>query len=216
MNYYDVLGVAQTATLDEIKKGYKRMAGKHHPDRPGGDARAMVVVNKAYETLSDPRKREYYDLNGEEAPRQAPIETQALQTIYNIILQLSDQVEDNFDFVEALTFNLKANRHNIAASEAKFRAAIRKAERQRKMIRCKKKDQEANNLLIRVFDQKLALLKEKLEGIPAGVAIADKCLEILADYEYAGEKQARRQDPLKGAGNISGLIDQMIRRDLGG
>jgi curved DNA-binding protein len=59
-NYYETLGVAQTASADEIKKAFKRLARKHHPDA-GGEEAKFKEVSEAYETLSDAEKREQYD-----------------------------------------------------------------------------------------------------------------------------------------------------------
>lgn len=60
MNYYDVLGVAKTATADEIKRAYRKLASQHHPDK-GGDTAKFQQVEEAYRTLSDPVKRQEYD-----------------------------------------------------------------------------------------------------------------------------------------------------------
>lgn len=60
MNYYEVLGVAKTATADEIKKAYRKLASMHHPDK-GGDTAKFQQVEEAYRTLSDPQKRAEYD-----------------------------------------------------------------------------------------------------------------------------------------------------------
>lgn len=61
---YDILGVSKTATQDEIKKAYRKLAHKHHPDKKGGDEEAFKKVSNAYETLSDPKKRAQYDQFG--------------------------------------------------------------------------------------------------------------------------------------------------------
>ena len=68
-NYYDILGVSKTATLDEIKKAYRKLAMKHHPDRNPGNAEAEELFNQAaqaYEVLSDEKKRADYDQYGQE------------------------------------------------------------------------------------------------------------------------------------------------------
>jgi len=59
-NYYDVLGVKEEASTDEIKKAFKKLARKHHPDA-GGDETKFKDISEAYEVLSDKEKRAEYD-----------------------------------------------------------------------------------------------------------------------------------------------------------
>jgi len=64
MDYYNILGVNANSTQDEIKKSYRKMSLKHHPDRKGGDSEMFKNINAAYEILSDPQKKKSYDLTG--------------------------------------------------------------------------------------------------------------------------------------------------------
>jgi DnaJ-class molecular chaperone len=67
---YDILGVAKTATDDEIRKAYRKLARKHHPDVNPGNKTAedkFKRVSSAYEVLSDAKKRAAYDEFGEES-----------------------------------------------------------------------------------------------------------------------------------------------------
>lgn len=64
--YYDILGVSQSASQDELKKAYKKAAIKNHPDK-GGDPEKFKELAQAYEVLSNPEKREVYDQYGEDA-----------------------------------------------------------------------------------------------------------------------------------------------------
>lgn len=64
---YEVLGLSRTASDEEIKKAYRKLAAKHHPDRNPGDKAAEATfkdVSAAYETLSDPDKRKRFDQFG--------------------------------------------------------------------------------------------------------------------------------------------------------
>lgn len=64
MNLYDILGVPRTATSDEIKKAYRKLAMQFHPDRNPGDSEAankFKQTQEAYDILSDPNNRARYD-----------------------------------------------------------------------------------------------------------------------------------------------------------
>lgn len=63
--YYDLLGVAKDATVNDIKKAFRKAAMVHHPDK-GGDPEKFKEISKAYETLTDQEKRDIYDKYGEE------------------------------------------------------------------------------------------------------------------------------------------------------
>lgn len=66
-DYYDILGVSKDATADEIKKAYRKLAVKHHPDKEDGDEAKFKEISEAYEVLSDDQKRQQYDQFGHAA-----------------------------------------------------------------------------------------------------------------------------------------------------
>src|SRR6201995_5551437 len=73
-DYYDVLGVSKGADADEIKKAYRKMAIKYHPDKNEGDKAAeekFKEAAEAYEVLSNPEKRQRYNQFGHAANAQS-------------------------------------------------------------------------------------------------------------------------------------------------
>ena len=63
-NYYDILGVPKTATEEEIKTAFRKLAHKYHPDKKGGDEKKFKEASEAYAVLSDKKKRAEYDAYG--------------------------------------------------------------------------------------------------------------------------------------------------------
>jgi molecular chaperone DnaJ len=63
-NYYEILGIQKDASKDDIKKAFRTLAHKYHPDKQGGDASKFKEASEAYSVLSDDKKRAEYDTYG--------------------------------------------------------------------------------------------------------------------------------------------------------
>ncbi len=63
-DYYKILGIEKGASSEEIKKSFRKMAHKHHPDKQGGDEEKFKEINEAYQVLGDEKKRQQYDQYG--------------------------------------------------------------------------------------------------------------------------------------------------------
>jgi molecular chaperone DnaJ len=64
-NYYDILGIDKKASKDDIKKAFRALAHKYHPDKKGGNAEKFKEASEAYSVLSDDQKRAQYDMYGQ-------------------------------------------------------------------------------------------------------------------------------------------------------
>ncbi|MEX2054262.1 MAG: molecular chaperone DnaJ [Candidatus Colwellbacteria bacterium] len=67
-DYYEILGVAKNASEEDIKKAYRELAHKYHPDKSGGDEQKFKEINEAYQVLSNKQKRTQYDSFGASSP----------------------------------------------------------------------------------------------------------------------------------------------------
>ena len=220
MDYYETLGVERTASPEEIKKAYKRMVKKHHPDRAANDEervarnKSMVLINRAYEALSDPKKREHYDRTGGDAPKDS-IEQQALQVIFQILSAMLNQAPETANFITGMRKQLHHNKRSIGEGKANLERQIRKTEKQRKCIKRKKKInaigkvEEGPNLLDQIFEQRIQQMQKQIADIPEAIKIADKALEILKDYEDATSEAG---PPVGGITGIAALLSQMQGR----
>ena len=89
-DYYAILGVSREASQEEIKKAYRRLALKYHPDRNPGDKEAeerFKEINEAYAVLSDPKKRAAYDRGHLEAPEYRP------EDLFDLFFHLSGKID---------------------------------------------------------------------------------------------------------------------------
>jgi DnaJ-class molecular chaperone len=64
-DYYKILGVTKNATDDDIKKAYRKLAHKYHPDKAQGDEKKFKEINEAYQILSNKERRAQYDRFGQ-------------------------------------------------------------------------------------------------------------------------------------------------------
>jgi molecular chaperone DnaJ len=98
-DYYELLGLSHSATPEEIKKAYRQLALKYHPDRNPGDKEAeerFKVISNAFQVLSDPEKRRLYDKFGPEGPSRAGFS--GFGNVQDIFSSFGDIFGDIFGF----------------------------------------------------------------------------------------------------------------------
>lgn len=74
-DYYTILGVERSATAEDIKRAYRKLAHQHHPDKAGGDEERFKKINEAYQILGDDQKRTQYDSFGSTGSSGNPFES---------------------------------------------------------------------------------------------------------------------------------------------
>ena len=173
-NPYTTLGVAQTASRDDVKRAYRKRAKKAHPDRVGGNHEEMAELNRAYALLEDPEKRARYD-SGEDPDRPKQTLEQeaeamllgAMDAVYN-----THKATDNL--AEALRKTLTAAKAGQTQELVKAERAAKKAAR---VLKCLKGGERFR-----------PYLEERAAQAQRNEATVKRCLEVLeVALTYAAE-----------------------------
>lgn len=100
-DFYKILGIDHEATEKDMKKAFRRLSVKYHPDKNPGDSQAQemfIKINKAYETLADPEKRKIYDLYGEEGlSKEHNLQTQNKPKGQNAMVDITVDLEELYN-----------------------------------------------------------------------------------------------------------------------
>lgn len=178
-DFYEVLGVPKDADEAAIKKAFRRKAKDAHPDRQGGDARAMVAINRAYQVLSDPEKRQYYDAHGSDPPISEPEQT-ARSMLYSAVMAALGAEQEVPDLVRATQMVFQHIRHEQNKQIVKAKKVKERIERHRKRLHTKKERNDIEQL----FNEQTVAIEEALQkGARQLQAITD-AEKLLKDYTY--------------------------------
>ena len=186
MSHYDTLGVPKDSDQATIKNAYRRKSRAAHPDRRGGDHGAMVALNRAYETLSDPEKRAQYDKTGEDGPRKPSIEDRARTILMQLFAQCFE-LPDQADMVAIIRSSIQEAQKNGSKMLEKSAHQITNLEKKRKRIKFRGK---GRNILADLIEQRIGELRGKIADIEEAKKISGRALEILEEYEWQSDQVA--------------------------
>ena len=183
MTYYEDLGVQKNATEAEVKKAYRKKAQRAHPDK-GGDPQEFHRLTRAYETLSDPGKREYYDAHGSDKP-QDQAETMALQMMAQALLGLIDQVDvDYTNIIEAAGRLVQGQLEDVRKKLRQVDQAIKRREKALERLKGSKSSMAAD-----LISGDLAVkAREKAAGEEAERVVL-RVIELLKEHKYEVENR---------------------------
>lgn len=176
-NLYDVLAIAKDATAEQIKKAYRKLAMKHHPDK-GGDELQFKELSKAYSVLSDEAKRKRYDETGQVEEERDPFN----EILASFISDLQDNVDSlNTDIIDIAKKKIKKEIKEINLARIQTENKIKYLNFFLKRI---KKDTESNVFNL-VTKNKIEQLKSKLEAITKSMDILKRMEDVFnGDIEY--------------------------------
>lgn len=180
---YDILGVPNDASQDDIRKAYKSKAGKHHPDKNPDDPESTVrfqAVQKAYAVLKDPEKRQRYDETGStgDGPTLDELANNAIATIYLDLAQRAHYAPKDY---------ILETRKAIQGALRQCMAEKRSTEQQHQRLEYLIKNTAASDMLVQRLETKLAELRHQMAHAEEGSKVMGRSLELLDEYKYTGE-----------------------------
>jgi hypothetical protein len=197
---YETLGVPKDAAPEEIKKAFRRKAKAHHPDREGGDAKQMALVNKAYDTLGDEEKRKRFDETGD-TKGSPTIGEEALARFGQLITELLKMPDINL--ISTAKSKLSGYDQQSAQALTQLKKSIATLTKRRGKIRVKK---GKHNVVHTIIDGQLADLNRNIEHVEHGNAVMERVRELLEDYESDEAPPQPPQSPYADAQGIEALL----------
>ncbi len=190
VDLYAVLGVDKNATSEQIKKAYKKLANKFHPDKPEGDEEIFKRINKAYETLIDPLKRQSYDITGIYEGTDAIHVKSARDSIELAVFNIINQNEANIEYVDIVQ-TIKQNIHNDKMTSAENEKKIKKL-----ITRLNKnKERAAGNLVISAFDKQINGQEDQLTQILNNRKVLDIADKLINSCAYRFDEKPEQPVP---------------------
>jgi DnaJ-class molecular chaperone len=185
MNPYEILGVSEDSDADTIKKAYRNLAKKHHPDI-AEDGSAITDLTMAYSILSNPDKRKRYDETGNTEMDQTQSQ------VYAEFLKMSEEI-----LLKQEGLPIKASVERIRVGlEQQFQEARTKNQRQIDLLEAAKsritKTPEFD-VLGNMIEQRLDDMRKGLAAIDRNMVIANCALALFDEYEI--KEPEPRADP---------------------
>lgn len=185
---YEVLGVGKNASKKEIKKAFRRMANKYHPDKNPGNPEKFIEATKAYRVLSDNEKREQYDRDGS-IPEDLNVDSSAWGILCGHLIRLVSNSFVNLertDIVFEITNSCIVEKKKVKKDLSDIDRCISRFEFVKKNLKSKK----GSNILSMSISNELNKLKEIRIVTKRRLSYVERALELLENYEYNVEKKS--------------------------
>jgi len=187
-NPYEVLGIEKSATEEDIKRAFRKLADQYHPDKCDPDkveesTEKFIEISTAYDILMDPSKRSYYDETGDVPNQENILETAHfnLQAVFKHLIQNHPRLLEINPLFEMSNLIL----HDISMKSKRIRdakATIKTLEALKKRIKYKSKD--GFDILQETLKSDINNLNNTITFTEYGIKVDVKILEILKEYEY--------------------------------
>lgn len=194
MDLYEALGVKKGTSHEDVRKAYRKLSKKHHPDAKDGDAERFTEIKRAHDILIDDERRARYDRTGDVSEK-VP-EGNADAELYNFVTQIMLAVlQNNFDVEHTdLTKNMAGllgqNKSQATQQRDLFKDHVGKLEKVK--LRLVKK--EGDNILGTLLTSQIQMASGKVDMCNKQIEIIERAEKMLSDYTYTYDSVGRRTE----------------------
>lgn len=193
IDLYAVLGVARTATTEEIEKAYRKLARKHHPDL-GGDKATFQNLALAKEILCDPEKRKLYDETGQIGEKRRTFQAEAEMMLIALIDKY--MIEDNippkpFDVIRAEIENAYAKGEQSIKDARRFLKKLNRRFKsfQRQIAKNDKASKTVADMVTGRFANNIDSLEKRINALESAQKIADEMRSMVEQMHYLADSE---------------------------
>ena len=185
MNPYTILEIIPQASDEEIKKKFRTLAQRFHPDRVGGDEEKFKQVNLAYAILSDPVRRKHFDSTGQYNIN-PNLREEAINNLASLLSHFINQIDPDLEnLIICMKNDIRQGKNKLNTQIAGCISTITRLE---KFLRKIKRKKDGENILKSFVASQITSQENSINSHNRGLEVCDKMLEILEDYQYGDEE----------------------------
>ena len=181
---YKILGLTEDCSSDEIKKAYKKLSQKYHPDKNDNSEESkekFQAIKESYEVLKDPERRHKYDQFGDTEHKIDNTETLIINELSDMFLKIfiKNDFSKNVDYKSTISKNMQAEEAGIDSKNIELEIHIVKLEKLKGVMTSKKED----NIFDIFLEGRIDSLRKVCSDLKARKDFLISCFKFLDDYE---------------------------------
>lgn len=185
MNPYTILEITPQASDEEIKKKFRTLAQKFHPDRAGGNEEKFKQINLAYSILSDPVRRKLFDSTGQFNVNPS-LREESINNLARLLSHFINQIDPDLEnLIVCMKNDIHREKITLSTQISNCISAITKLE---KFLRKIKRKKDGENILKSFVANQIVSQENNINSHNRNLEVCDKMLEILEDYQYGDEE----------------------------
>jgi curved DNA-binding protein CbpA len=185
MNPYDILEITPQASDEEIKKKFRTLAQRYHPDRVGGNEEKFKQINLAYSILSDPVRKKIFDSTGQYNVNPS-LREEAINNLARLLSHFINQIDPDLEnLIVCMKNDIQREKITLSTQISNCISAITKLE---KFLRKIKRKKDGENILKAFVANQIVSQENNINSHNRNLEVCDKMLEILEDYQYGDEE----------------------------